>query len=78
VVVDAEKKESERKRKRKTLSGEKKEVCSKRARRVPVLHIYGLRVNQALAIDGLLVSLGSQRIIFQREPKRDVTNRSGR
>jgi hypothetical protein len=31
VVVDAEKKESERKRKRKTLSGEKKEVCSKRA-----------------------------------------------
>jgi hypothetical protein len=30
VVVDAEKKESERKRKRKPLLGEKKEVCSKR------------------------------------------------
>jgi hypothetical protein len=31
VVVDAEKKEQERKRKRKTLSSEKKEVRSKRA-----------------------------------------------
>jgi hypothetical protein len=30
VVVDAEKKEHEGKRKRKTLSGEKKEVCSKK------------------------------------------------
>jgi hypothetical protein len=30
VVVDAEKKEQEQKRKRKTLSSEKKEVCSKR------------------------------------------------
>jgi hypothetical protein len=31
VVVDAEKKEQEGKRKRKTLLGEKKEVCSKSA-----------------------------------------------
>jgi hypothetical protein len=31
VVVDAEKKEQERKRKRKTLLSEKKEVSSKRA-----------------------------------------------
>jgi hypothetical protein len=31
VVVDAEKRENERKRKKKTLSGEKKEVSSKRA-----------------------------------------------
>jgi hypothetical protein len=31
VVVDAEEKESERQRKRKTLLGEKKEVSSKRA-----------------------------------------------
>jgi hypothetical protein len=31
VVVDAGKKESERKRKRKTLLGEKKEVSSKKA-----------------------------------------------
>jgi hypothetical protein len=31
VVVDAEKKENERKRKRKTLLSEKKEVSSKRA-----------------------------------------------
>jgi hypothetical protein len=31
VVIDAEKRENERKRKRKTLSGEKKEVSSKRA-----------------------------------------------
>jgi hypothetical protein len=30
VVVDAEKKERERERKRKTLSGKKKEVCSKK------------------------------------------------
>jgi hypothetical protein len=30
VVVDAGKKDSERERKRKTLLGEKKEVCSKR------------------------------------------------
>jgi hypothetical protein len=30
VVVDAEKKENKTGRKRKTLSGEKKEVCSKR------------------------------------------------
>jgi hypothetical protein len=31
VVADAEKKENERKQKRKTLLGEKKEMCSKKA-----------------------------------------------
>jgi len=37
VVVDAEKKENERKRKRKTLSGEKKEVSSKKSLTGPTL-----------------------------------------
>jgi len=37
VVVDAEKKENERKRKRKTLLGEKKEVCSKRVERADIV-----------------------------------------
>ena len=37
MVVDAEKKENERKRKRKTLSGEKKEVSSKKSLTGPTL-----------------------------------------
>jgi hypothetical protein len=37
VVVDAEKRENERKQKRKTLLGEKKEVSSKRAWQGPTL-----------------------------------------
>jgi hypothetical protein len=37
LVVDAEKKESERKRKRKTLLSEKKEVCSKEFDRADIV-----------------------------------------